>query len=471
MSHSTPRHSRAELDALDKAVLVELILRLEGQTAKNSQNSSQPPSSDGLKKPAPKSERGASEKKSGGQAGHEGHTLDAVAAPDALVVHPVTTCAHCAADLQAVAVCSVEKRQVFDLPEVALRVTEHRSERKRCPACGQTSQAAFPVAVTQPTQYGPRIRAQMVYFHSAQFIPLARTAAVLHDLYGQAVSEATIVAAVAAAAQSVEAVTEAVRAYLVATAAVVHVDETGARVAGKLHWLHSAGNAHATLYGIHPKRGSDGMDALGVLPDRRGWCVHDGWKAYGKYAVRHALCNAHHLRELTFIHEQYQQHWAADVRHWLCRIKTSVERARQIGHTALPLDQTAYFQLRYDRLLDAAEHELSAWHPLATAHPLKNNPPANLLKRLRQQHAQVLAFMYDLSVPFDNNAAERDIRMVKVQQKIAGGFRTLRGAQRFCTLRSYLSTARKNGQSALHVLVQALQADPFFPPCLLSTAE
>jgi len=207
MSHSTPRHSRAELDALDKAVLVELILRLEGQTAKNSQNSSQPPSSDGLKKPAPKSERGASEKKSGRQAGHEGHTLDAVAAPDALVVHPVTSCAHCAADLQAVEVCSVEKRQVFDLPEVALRVTEHRSERKRCPTCGQTSQAAFPMAVTQPTQYGPRIR--------AQFIPLARTAAVLHDLYGQAVSQATIVAAVVEAAQAVRAVTEAVRACLV----------------------------------------------------------------------------------------------------------------------------------------------------------------------------------------------------------------------------------------------------------------
>jgi len=134
MSRSTLRRNRAELEALDKAALVELILRLEGQTAKNSQNSSHPPSSDGLKKPAPKSQRGPSKKKSGGQAGHEGHTLDAVAAPEAVVVRPVSTCTHCATDLQTVAVCSVKKRQVFDLPEVALSVTEHRSERKRCPA-------------------------------------------------------------------------------------------------------------------------------------------------------------------------------------------------------------------------------------------------------------------------------------------------------------------------------------------------
>jgi len=244
MPNDFTRHSRESLSALDKEALVEVILSLEeqierlaNQTAKNSENSSQPPSRDGLQKPAPKSVRGKSGKKRGGQTGHAGQTLQRVAEPDAVVVHSVTTCAHCQADLQAVAVSGVERRQVFELPEVVLAVTEQQAEPKRCPGCGQTSRAAFPPAVTQPVQYGPRIRAQMVYFHSAQFIPLARTAAILQDVYGQAVSEATIVGAVAEA---------------------VHVDESGARVAGKLQWLHSAGNTHATLYGIHPKRGRRG---------------------------------------------------------------------------------------------------------------------------------------------------------------------------------------------------------------------
>ena len=474
MPNDFTRHSRESLSALDKEALVEVILSLEeqierlaNQTAKNSGNSSQPPSSDGLQKPAPKSVRGKSGKKSGGQAGHAGQTLQRVAEPDAVVVHSVTTCAHCQADLQTVAVSGVETRQVFELPEVVLAVTEHQAEHKRCPGCGQTSRAAFPPDVTQPVQYGPRIRAQMVYFHSAQFIPLARTVAILQDVYGQAVSEATIVGAVAEAARAVEPVTEALRVYLVKTPDAVHVDESGARVAGKLHWLHSAGNTHATLYGIHPKRGSVGMDALGVLPDRTDWCVHDGWKAYFTYPVRHALCNAHHLRELTFIHERYHQQWAADLRHWLCRIKTSVDHARQSGHSALPLDQTAYFRLKYDRLLDTAEREIDAPPAATVGRAPKHSPPTNLLNRLRDGTTQVLAFMTDFSVPFDNNAAERDIRMVKVQQKISGGFRSLLGAQRFCTVRSYLATARKNGQSALAVLTRALRADPYYPPCLL----
>jgi len=474
-------HSREALEALDKEALVEIILNqgeqlaglasavraLENQIAKDSRNSSQPPSSDGLKKPVPKSQRGKSGKAGGGQEGHSGQTLKAVVEPDAVVVHPVTRCAHCQADLQSVAVRAVEKRQVFDLPDVVLAVTEHQAEHKACPDCGHLNTAVFPDEVTQPTQYGPRIRAQMVYFHSGQFIPLARTADVIQDLYGQSVSEATLIAAVAETARRVRPVTEAVRAYLITTPEAVHLDETGARVGGKLHWLHSAGNPHATLYVIHPKRGSDGMDALGVLNARQGWCVHDGWKAYFKYAVRHALCNAHHLRELTFIDEQYHQQWAADLRHWLCRIKTSVDSARQSGHTALPLDQTAYFRLKYDRLLNAAECEISASLPPTSGHSPKNNPPTNLLNRLREGSNQVLAFMTDFDVPFLNNAAERDIRMVKVQQKVSGGFRTLPGAALFCIVRSYIATARKNGQSALTVLTQALRAAPYSPPCLL----
>lgn len=481
MSNDAIYHTREKLQGLDREALIEIILkqgeqlralekavqRLGDQTTKTSVNSSHPPSSDGLKKSTKRSLREKSGKASGGQNGHSGHTLERVGVPDRVVVHSVGWCAHCQADLQAVAASMVEKRQVFDVPEVVLAVTEHQAERKQCPCCGTTSQAAFPDGVSQPTQYGPRIRAQMVYFHSGQFIPLARTADILADLYGQSVSEATISAAVAEAAQRVSPVMEAVRAYLVTTPDAVHVDETGARVAGKLYWLHSAGTAQVTLYGIHSKRGHLGMDALGVLPERCGWCVHDGWPAYRRYAVRHALCNAHHLRELTFIHERYQQQWAADLRHLLVRIKQAVARTRAAGQRALPLDQDAYFRLRYDRVLDAAEAEIAAVPPAPDGHVPKHTPPTNLLNRLRDGRHQVLAFMTDFDVPFDNNAAERDIRMVKVQQKVSGGFRTLPGATLFCTLRSYLSTARKNGQSLFAALTHAFHGQPFSPPCLL----
>jgi len=481
MSSDIVYHTRDSLRDLDRETLIGIILkqgdqlraldkavqRLGDQTAKTSTNSSQPPSSDGLKKREKRSLREKSGKASGGQAGHPGHTLAAVREPDAVVVYRVERCTQGQADLQGVAVSGVEKRQVFDLPEVVLAVTEHQAECKQCPCCGAASQAAFPAGVSQPTQYGPRIRAQMVYFHSGQFIPLARTADMLADLYGQAVSEATISAAVAEAAQRVSPVTEALRTYLVDTPEAVHLDESGARVAGKLHWVHSAGTAQVTLYGIHPKRGSLGMDALGVLPSRHGWCVHDGWRAYNRYAVRHALCNAHHLRELTFIHERYQQQWAADLRHLLGQMKTAVARARAAGYSTLPLDQDAYFRLRYDRLLDAAETEIDAPAPPTHGRAPKNSPPTNLLNRLRDGRTQVLAFMTDFSVPFDNNPAERDIRMLKVQQKISGGFRTLPGADLFCTVRSYLATARKNGQSLLAVLTHAFHGQPYTPLCLL----
>jgi transposase len=471
----TPTETRATYQQGEAAVVAlvnelnAIIRALETPVVKDSGNSSQPPSRDGLTRKQKGKTRERSGKRSGGQVGHTGQTLKAVVTPDAIVIHRVQVCHRCQTDLSTVAVSQLDQRQVFELPEVALTVTEHQAERKTCPWCGTCNRADFPTGVGQPTQYGPRFRAQLVYFHSGQFIPLQRTAEMVAGLYGQPVSEATILKAVGDAARTVAPVTQALKKYLVETPEAVHFDETGARVNGSLHWLHAAGTTQATLYTIHPKRGSLGIDAMGILNGRQGWSVHDGWKPYFKYAVRHVLCNAHHLRELTFIAEQYQHRWAVKLRHWLVHMKIAVDTARANGQSALSGEQLAWLTHRFDVILNDAQDEIGPAPPLTSARRPKNTPPANLLNRLRAGRACVLAFITDFTAPFDNNLAERDVRMVKVQQKVSGGFRRLVSAQAFCTVRSYLSTARKNGVSALDALTQAFAGVPFFPPCLSPT--
>lgn len=444
--------------------LEERVQSLENQQAKNSRNSSKPPASDGFKKPAPKSLRKKGKRKSGGQPGHTGHTLKMSEKPDRSEVHRVEECEHCGCSLIDQSADGVEKRQVHDLPPLRLLVTEHRAETKTC-CCGHVNKAAFPEGINAPVQYGEGIKAAAVYLKNYQFLPYERTCELLNDFFGCPMSEGTLANIIAQSHELAADPAEKIKA-LVEQAAVAHFDETGSRVDGKLWWLHSASTAQATYYDIHRKRGSEAIDEIGILPDFIGRAIHDFWKPYFGYDCLHGLCNAHHLRELIFVHEQHQQDWADRMIDCLLDIKEAVDQAKEnTNHLAAGQIQSS--EARYQQILDEgyAQNPLTPLPPNAKKKRgrRKKTKARNLLERLDEHRAETLAFMYDFNVPFDNNQAERDLRMMKVQQKISGMFRTEEGAKAFCRMRSYISTARKNAVSAMDALTCLFSGNPFVP--------
>ena len=474
---SKPDFTSIQLNELDKGSLIAIILELreivinqasqiqelQDQLAKNSQNSGKPPSSDGLKKPRTRSLRRKEGRQSGGQKGHKGHTLEMVEHPDHVVTHPVESCPHCAADLREIAPDKVEKRQVFDIPPVQVEVTEHQAEIKRC-SCGEMVKANFPPEVTQSTQYGARLKAQAVYFNNYQLIPLSRTREVFGDLYGHLPSEGLIVAANTTFVEKSGPTLDMI-AKQIAKADVAHADESGLRVRGSLHWLHAASTPYLTYYAVHPKRGQEAMREIGILSAFSGRLIHDCWASYFTFDnCSHGLCNAHILRELQFIVDQYNQNWADSVGKLLLDIKDEVA-ATPLDQITLSPETIASYEKRYDELLQEgfAANPPPKHPPPKKKGRKKQTPPKNLLDRLQKYKSEILAFMHDFRVPFDNNLAERDVRMIKVKQKISGSFRTRNGADTFCANRSYISTVRKQGGNVIQAIYDAFNGQPFIP--------
>lgn len=436
------------------------VTELRARLSLNSRNSSKPPSSDGYEKPAPKSRRVRSGKKPGKQPGDPGKHLAKRTDPDAVATHAPKSCSGCGGDLSDAPVTSVATRQVFDLPPVALLCTEHRSETKRC-SCGASTAGAFPAVATAPACYGPALRAQVCYLVTRQHLPIARVAELLADTYGAPVSTGTIVAMVKEGAGMLQGFLAQVKD-LLSVSKVIHGDETGLRVKALLAWVHAVSSTELTLYHLDDKRGNGAMDAMGILPTFQGIVVHDGWKAYAKYEkATHALCNAHHLRELTAIAEQEGQHWAEDMADLLTDTWAQVLVAKEKGRAALTKKQLQAFDDRYFEIIDAGH--LANPPPISTRRRPKQSKARNLLIRLDRRPEDVQRFAWDFSVPFDNNLSERDIRMIKITQKISGGFRTTEGAEAFLAFRSYLSTVGKQGVNRLGALQQLFLGDPWMP--------
>ena len=447
---------RQQLAARDATILElqQAVAELRRQLGQDSSNSSKPPSSDGFKK-KPRiagSLRGISGKKSGGQAGHKGDTLRQLATPDKIERHDAKACAHCAARLSAKMVTGVEKRQVFDLPEPRLEVTEHQAAVYTCARCHGTTKAAFPDGVVSPVQYGPRVKATAVYLNVAQLIPEDRVAEVMSDLFGaRSLCPASLVAWAEKKAIALEPLTQHI-AGLVARAAVRHLDETGFRIGGKGWWLHTVSTASLTHYRVTQRRG----DLLTTLAG--GVIVHDHFKSYYTLRdVKHALCNAHHLRELKALIEIEKEAWATKMSRLLLQARKAVQRAVEQGASVVIDRVLRRILWLYNAIVSfgLAFHE--ALPPLARRTGARGRIPRrighNLLIRLRDFRSDVLRFVFDFAVPFTNNQAEQDFRMMKVKMKISGGFRTIAGAQTFATLRSVISTARKQGWNILQTLI------------------
>lgn len=452
--------------------LMARVKELEDRLAKDSHNSNKPSSSD-TNRPQPRSQRTASDKKPGGQPGHPGHTLRMSETPDQIVIHSPVQCGWCGRSLTKVEAQEYERRQIFELPILKLEVIEHRAEVKICPRCQQVTRGTFPIGVNQPVQYGDRVKALGVYLIEYQMLSYDRTSEFFSDVFGQVVQGATVHRAAARCYEGLAATEEAIKEGL-RQAGVVHSDETGLYVDGKREWVHVTSTKELTHYAHHPNRGKAAIDAIDIMPKFHGTTVHDGYSSYQQYTeCNHALCNVHHLRELTFIEEQYEQPWAAKMKALLLEIKECVAQHQAADTTALDAQTQQAFERRYRAILK----EGFAANPTTPARVpgipkkrgrKKQSQAKNLLDRLQGNQEAVLAFMYDFGVPFDNNQAERDLRMIKVKQKVSGCFRSLDGAKYFCRIRSYISTVKKQGGKVLEAIEQVFKGHQM--PLILNDA-
>jgi len=417
------------------ALLLILVKLLLARLGMNSRNSSKPPSTDPNRK---KKSRAVSDKPVGGQVGRNGTTLLPIDEPDNIEVIKIDRRTLPHGNYHD---AGFERRQIIEL-QIERVVTEYRAQ-VLVNDQGQRFVAEFPNGVTRPAQYGASVKANAVYMSMFQLIPYERVQTHFDEQFDTPISTGTL-SNFNREAYDRLADFEKLSIKHLTQSSVVHADETGINIDSKRHWLHDASSSDWTLFHPHIKRGQEAMAAMAILPNFRGTLVHDHWKPYYRYDCTHALCNAHHLRELTFAFEEDGQHWAGAMHKLLVDINKAVNAAGG----ALSVAESKSWRRRYRSVLREAENECPP--PAAGDGPpkrgrIKRSKSRNLLERLRDYEDDVLRFMENVDVPFTNNQGERDIRMTKVQQKISGCFRSMEGAKIFCRIRSYLSTCRKNG--------------------------
>jgi transposase len=452
----------AENAALRKRVreLEARLADLEERVRRTPRNSSMPPSQEGFSKPpaANRATRRADKRRQGKQPGQEGRHLAQVADPTEVVVHEPIACPDCGADLSSAEVVGEDVRQVFEV-EIRRHVTEHRMQRRRC-TCGCEAVAEAPQEATAPACYGTGIRALSCYLAVFQHIPYDRMAQFFADVLGLPVSTGALVQMVQEGGGRLGFFSDVVRD-LLKEAPAVHFDETGARVTGRLHWVHVASTALVTLIECHERRGTVAMDAMGVIAKMTGVAVHDGWKPYRAYDVVHALCNAHHIRELDNIGVVWDQGWANEMIDLLVEARDAVEKAKSEGKDRLDPSVLHSIRVRYGTLVNKGWAANPA--PEVGKRSGYTKKAANLLARLDGQRHDVLRFTTDFTVGFTNNQAERDVRMVKVQQKVSGSWRSIEGARAYCAIRSYISTMKKQDADVLGGLRQLFDGHAWLP--------
>jgi transposase len=412
-------------------------LELQAKLNKNSKNSNKPPSSDGPKKGNIKNSRVKSANPSGGQFGHAGNTLKLSQTPDTIIeLVPLANC-ECGGAVHKNDNFTV--RQQTDVERIRVLTVEYRAHDGVCQDCGKVHKSSFPDGVTGTASYGNNLQAILTYLNSYQLLPLKRTCELMRDLFGLEVSQGTIVNSANEAYEALEESEERTKEDIIASE-TAHFDESGMRVCGTNHWLHVASTKTGTVYSIHEKRGKEAMDDMGILPRFRGTAIHDHWKSYLNYALcAHAECNQHILRSLLYLYEDLNQDFAGETAALLLRIKHHVDLTKMFGNNenSLAQEDIDIYLSMYRKILANAD-ATKAETPLEAR---------RMLNRLAKYEQETLLFMYDFSVPFTNNQAERDIRMPKAKQKISGGFRSEDGAKAFARIRGFISTARKRGKS------------------------
>ncbi len=439
------------------------IKRLQDIISKDSSNSSKPPSTDNKLTKKATNKKTNAKKSRGGQQGHTGRTLKTVSHPDNIVILQTSQC-HCSHKLDDVQASKVVTRQSFDLPKIKMVVTQYEQHTKICPGCKSVHTPEFPNRVRATTQYGDNLRSFITYCNTYQMLPYDRISEMVEDLTEHRLSKGTIYNTLNNYHDKLEAYAHTVKA-LMLKEEVLHCDETGVNVKGKLHWIHTASSSVMTYYMLHTKRGTLAMDDMEILPKYQGIAVHDHWKPYNKYSCSHSFCNAHHLRELNFITESEKVLWSDHMHTLLSKMNQEVHSVKHKGKERLSKDKIEQFTHHYDTICKGA----MLYYPPPEKIAKKNRgrlaqaKGKNLLDRFVKYKEEILRFSTNFSVPFTNNLAERDLRMIKVKEKISGTFASFKGGEIFSRIRGYISTLKKNNRPILEELNNVLAGKPYIP--------